>query len=152
MPATKNFYDMPVSEKAVTRIVKDNESHRGAYKGSVDFAVPVGTPVTAAADGVVARVRDDSDKHGNERSFGPDVNYITVEHAEGELSEYLHLAKDSALVKPGESVTAGQRIASTGLSGWLYAPHLHFMVYSKGKNEFRCLEVRFNRLPAHLLE
>lgn len=139
---TTNIYNLPVPEEAITMIVNDNESHQGAYRGSVDFAVSLDTPVLAAAAGVIMRARDDSNKYGQEPSFGPDVNYITIEHPGGELSEYLHLAKDSVLVKPGEKVQVGQHIARTGLSGWLYAPHLHFMIYPKDE-AFQCREISF---------
>ncbi len=130
----------------VTKTVLDNASHEGAYKGSVDFAVPLGTKVLAALDGTVTRVRDDSDKYSDQPSSGYDVNYITIEHANHELSEYLHLAKGSALVQVGQAVKTGQPIALTGLSGWMYAPHLHFMVYPKPKNtkDFQCLDVSFD--------
>src|SRR5258708_3645588 len=104
MLTSKVIYELPVPADAITDIVKDNESHQGSYKGSVDFAVPLSTPVLAAASGVVTRVRDGSDKHGQ------DVNYITLEHDDGELSEYLHLAKNSALIKPGDTVKSGQQI------------------------------------------
>ena len=63
-------------------------SHDGPYKGSVDFAVPLGTTVRAAADGVVQRVRDDSGKYGDTPDFGHDVNYITIKHANDELWRY----------------------------------------------------------------
>lgn len=144
MAKTTNTYALPVAKSKVTMIVDatTSGSHEGSYKGSVDFAVPLGTIVRAAADGVVTRVRDDSDKHGDTPDFGHDVNYITIEHASSEMSEYLHLAKGSAQVKVGESVTSGQAIAKTGLSGWLFAPHLHFMIYKKNEN-FQCLEVKF---------
>jgi murein DD-endopeptidase MepM/ murein hydrolase activator NlpD len=142
---TMNSYGLPVPKAAITAIVKENESHTGIYEGSVDFAVPLDTVVLAAADGIITRVRDNSDKYGTDPSFGQLVNYITIEHPGDELSEYLHLAKGSALVQPGQRVKASQPIAKTGLSGWLYAPHLHFMVYDKTdtRNQFRCLDVQF---------
>ena len=144
MPRTVNKYSYPVDFDAITMAVDktSSDSHEGPYRGSIDFAVPLETTVYAGAAGVVQRVRDDSDRHGKTSDFGPDVNYITIEHAHSELSEYLHLAKGSALVKVGDKVTRGQAIAKTGLSGWLYAPHLHFMVYKNGQ-EFRCLDITF---------
>ncbi len=151
MALFKITYDIPVPADAVTKVVTDSESHAGPYKGSVDFAVPLATPVLAAADGIVLRVRDNSSAYGQEKSFGPAVNYITLEHANGELSEYLHLAKGSALVKVGDSVKATQQIAETGLSGWLYAPHLHFMVYEKAPKSFQCKTIKFRQaLPKWL--
>lgn len=148
MTKTSNIYGFPVSNGEVTITVAATSSgtHDGPYKGSVDFAVSLGTTVRAAADGIVQRVRDDSDRHGNSQEFGSDVNYVTIKHVNDELSEYLHLAKGSAQVKVGDTITAGQAIAMTGLSGWLYAPHLHFMVYKQtAKLEyFQCLEVQFS--------
>ncbi|HTB48565.1 MAG TPA: M23 family metallopeptidase [Verrucomicrobiae bacterium] len=145
MARTRHVYLLPVPPKVISSIVKDNQSHMGAYKGSIDFAVPVDTSVLAAANGVVTRVCDSSNKYGKDPSFGQDVNYITIEHSGNELSEYLHLAQSSAKVKAGEKVKQGQEIAKTGLSGWLYAPHLHFMVYSKveRREDFQCLNIRF---------
>ncbi len=138
------MYALPVVKGKVTMVVDatSSGSHEGSYKGSVDFMVPLGTIVRAAANGTVTRVRDNSDKHGDTPDFGNDANYVTIEHANNELSEYLHLAKGSALVKSGDIVKCGQAIARTGLSGWLFAPHLHFMVYRKDE-DFQCLEVTF---------
>lgn len=136
-------YSYPVPSKKVIEIVKDSPSHQGQYKGSIDFAVALGTPVLASADGVVSRVKDDSNKHGNDPKYGQLVNYITISHQDNELSEYLHLAKDSVLIKIGDKVKCGQQIATTGLSGWMTAPHLHFMVYKKitDPKDFHCLEI-----------
>lgn len=146
MKNTLNTYELPISEKYITQVVIDNESHKGSYEGSIDYAVALGAEVLAAANGIVTRVRDDSIKYGTDPSFGPEVNYITLKHANDELSEYLHLAKGSAVVKVGYKVVAGQHIANTGLSGWMYAPHLHFMVYPKANSSstFQCMRVRFN--------
>ena len=123
----------------------DSESHSGAYKGSVDYAVPLKTQIVSAADGIVIRVRDDSKKYGTDPTFGQAVNYITIEHSNGELSEYLHLAAGSAVVHVGDYVKMRQVVAKSGLSGWLYAPHLHFMVYRKivASSDFQCLDIRF---------
>lgn len=147
MAKTTNIYAYPVNQDEVTNQVTSTTSgsHTGAYEGSIDFATPLGTEVFAAADGIVQRVRDDSDKYGKTPDFGPDANYITIKHPDNELSEYLHIAKGSATVKVGEHVKSGQGIAKTGLSGWLFEPHLHFMVYKTvtRPEDFQCLQVRF---------
>ena len=154
MAKTANTYALPVARSSVTMIVDatSSGSHDGPYKGSVDFAVPLGTTVRAAADGVVQRVRDDSGKYGDTPDFGHDVNYITIKHANDELSEYLHLAKGSAKVSAGDTVRSGRAIAKTGLSGWLHAPHLHFMVYKQTTkpDDFQCLEIRFRQSNTHI--
>ena len=64
-----------------------------------DFAMPIGTPVTAPANGVVERV---SNHHAAGR-------YIIVRHDNGYRTRYLHLSRP--LVKQGERVTMGERIA-----------------------------------------
>lgn len=137
---TKNVYSLPVPVESLTQVVKDNPSHIGAYTGSIDLAVPLSTAVLASADGTVTRVRDDSDQYGNSATYGQHVNYITIKHDNDELSEYLHLGKGSALVQVGRAVKRGDKIATTGLSGWLTAPHLHWMVYPV--NNFQCMEIQ----------
>jgi murein DD-endopeptidase MepM/ murein hydrolase activator NlpD len=140
---TSNVYSLPVAFEDVTLTVLDNASHTGDFEGSIDLAVPAGTTVFASADGTVVRVRDDSNKFGNDQKYGQDVNYITIQHQNDELSEYLHLAIDSALIKVGDRVKRGEKIAETGLSGWLTAPHLHWMVYKT--SGFPCLQIQLDR-------
>ena len=148
MTKTNNSYVFPVAKSKVAATIEatSSGSHEGPYKGSVDFAVPLGTTVHAAADGVVERVWDGSKDYGTTPDFGRKVNYITIKHANDELSEYLHLAQGSALVRIGDTVQRGQPIAKTGLSGWMFAPHLHFMVYKRTARaeDFQCLEVQFH--------
>jgi murein DD-endopeptidase MepM/ murein hydrolase activator NlpD len=142
---TQNIYIVPLPPDAILLVVKDELFHEGIYQDSIDYAVPVGTSVLAAADGTVTRVRHDSRAYGKDPKFGQDVNYISILHKNNEISEYLHLNADSSLVKVGDKIKAGQQIATTGLSGWLTHPHLHFMVYKKTDSwgDFKCLEVRF---------
>ena len=80
----------------------------------LDFAAPVGTPITATDAGVVKRV--DFEAAG----FG---HFLLLEHAWGE-SLYTHLAE--AQVRPQAQVTAGQTIALSGQTGRCYGAHLHF--------------------------
>ncbi|WP_447042732.1 peptidoglycan DD-metalloendopeptidase family protein [Vreelandella sp. H-I2] len=81
-----------------------------------DFAMPIGTPVTAPANGVVERV---SNHHAAGR-------YIIVRHDNGYRTRYLHLSRP--LVKQGERVTMGERIALSGNTGRSTGPHLHYEV------------------------
>ena len=140
---TINVYSLPVSPADVTLTILESPSHIDDFEGSIDLAVPIGTIVFASADGTVVRVRDDSEKYGNDRKYGQDVNYVTIRHQNDELSEYLHLAKGSANVGVGDKVKRGQKIAETGLSGWLTAPHLHWMVYRS--SGFPCLQIQLEK-------
>ena len=83
----------------------------------VDFATPIGTPVLSTGDGIVTRVR-------NHPFAGI---YVEIEHSTTFKTRYLHLNR--ALVKPGQRVTRGQRIALSGNTGRSTGPHLHFELH-----------------------
>jgi lipoprotein NlpD len=83
----------------------------------VDLPAPVGTPVSAAADGKVVYA-------GNGiRGYG---NLIVIKHAGDLLTAYAH--NSLLLVSEGQPVRAGDRIALVGQSGHATGPHLHFEV------------------------
>ena len=82
-----------------------------------DFAMPVGTPIKAPADGVVTRVE-------NHPYAG---RFIVIEHGQGYSTRYLHL--DRALVRRGQSVERGDRIALSGNTGRSTGPHLHYEIH-----------------------
>ena len=104
-------------------------SHRGAEYYTVDFGMPVGTPVLAAREGVVVLVEDGHDgacwREGCERL----ANYVVVLHSDGTTGQYFHLQRGSAQIGVGQVVARGQRLARSGNTGYSNAPHLHFGVY-----------------------
>lgn len=81
----------------------------------VDIAVPVGTPVRAAADGVVSLADDHMFFSGGT---------LIIDHGHGISTDYLHLHK--ILVKPRQRVHRGEVIALSGASGRVTGPHLHW--------------------------
>lgn len=81
-----------------------------------DFAMPIGTPITAPASGRVERV-------GNHHAAG---RYIVVRHDNGYRTRYLHLSRP--LVTQGERIEMGERIALSGNTGRSTGPHLHYEV------------------------
>lgn len=83
----------------------------------VDFAVPIGTPVVSVGDGEVI-VSKYSKIAGN---------YIGIKHNYQCITRYMHLKK--ALVKQGQKVKKGDRIAFSGNTGRSTGPHLHFEVW-----------------------
>jgi murein DD-endopeptidase MepM/ murein hydrolase activator NlpD len=94
------------------------------FHAAVDIAAPLGTPVTAAGDGVVAFV-----------GHLPDgAMIVLVAHPGGYVSEYAHLDDTFALppVKIGQTVRAGQMIGFIGLTGITTGAHLHFAVLKDG--------------------
>ncbi len=92
----------------------------GAFHDGIDLAAPPGSPIYAATAGVVT-------KAGPDRGYG---NLIMIAHAGGALTFYGH--EEKILVKVGQHVTAGQRIALVGNLGYSTGPHLHFGVQVKG--------------------
>ncbi len=131
----------PIDRKNITKILyKKSPAHsakykKGIYRYAVDFVCAEGTPVKAAADGKIIEVVCDNNVGGPEENFDRFANYIEIEHGNGEYSECEHLKMNSAVVKVGDSVISGQKIAESGATGWLadLGPHLHFMVGMYGK-------------------
>jgi murein DD-endopeptidase MepM/ murein hydrolase activator NlpD len=92
------------------------------HKG-VDFAVPRGTPVYAAGDGVVDQV-------GKKGGYG---NYLRIRHTSEYVTAYAHLHKYSSGIKKGRKVKQGQVVAYSGNTGVSTGPHLHYEVIVAGR-------------------
>jgi len=128
------------------------QSHIGPYKWAIDFLVPDGTEVLAAEDGFIVEVIDGNFTWGDSEEFRDQLNYITIRHANGEFSQYCHLATQSFRqtgLGVGDYVKKGQQIARVGKTGWTDRDHLHFLVFKVGELEgnpygFYSLKVRFN--------
>jgi murein DD-endopeptidase MepM/ murein hydrolase activator NlpD len=119
-------------------------SHRGTEHYTVDFGMPVGTPVQAARDGVVALAEDSHDVGCWREECGRLANFIVLLHADGTTGEYFHLRRGSAQVKLGQRVERGELLAFSGNTGYTTAPHLHFGVYRTERGgETQSLAVRF---------
>ena len=96
---------------------------------AVDFALPEGTPVLAAREGVVLQVESDFSGTGLDRErYGGRANYVRILHADGSMALYAHLKPEGVLVRVGQRVRQGQQIALSGNTGFSTAPHLHFVV------------------------
>ena len=104
----------PVRGKVITGYgAKTN----GKANDGINLAVPEGTPVKAAEDGVVAY-------SGNElKGYG---NLILIRHANGYVTAYAHASE--LLVKRGDTIKRGQVIAKSGQSGEVGSPQLHFEI------------------------
>jgi murein DD-endopeptidase MepM/ murein hydrolase activator NlpD len=104
----------PVRGKVITSYgAKTN----GKSNDGINLAVPEGTPVKAAEDGVVAY-------SGNElKGYG---NLVLVRHSNGYVTAYAHASE--LLVKRGDTIKRGQVIAKSGQSGEVGSPQLHFEI------------------------
>ncbi|TLU76331.1 murein DD-endopeptidase MepM [Mannheimia varigena] len=103
----------PARKHPITRRVSP---HKG-----VDYGIPIGTPIIAPSDGVVEHVAYQARGAGR---------YIRIKH--GHITTvYMHLSK--SLVKPGQRVRKGERIALSGNTGGSTGPHLHYEFHINGR-------------------
>ncbi len=98
----------------------DPFSGRTAFHEGIDFPSPVGTPIVAAAGGVVIA----AEYHPE---FG---NMLDIDHGNDIVTRYAHASR--LLVKVGDIVRRGQHVADIGSTGRSTGAHLHFEVHVKG--------------------
>ena len=103
-------------------------THSGENQYALDFDLDTGTPITAARSGLIADVKQDSNRGGSSAAYAQDANYILVWHEDGTFGNYVHLKKGGSLVKIGDRVAAGQLLGYSGNTGVSSGPHLHFDV------------------------
>jgi len=127
-PITQTYPD------SVTHLTRDS-----MY--AVDIAMPVGTDIFAARDGIVFDVASTNFKGGPDSGQYADLaNLVRILHDDGTYAVYAHLNWNTIRVRPGERVQAGQYIADSGNTGFSSGPHLHFAVQ-------RNLGLRVDSLP-----
>jgi murein DD-endopeptidase MepM/ murein hydrolase activator NlpD len=116
----------------------DPFSGEGALHRGVDITAPTGTPVRAAADGVVL--------HANVMSgYG---KLVIVDHGNGFETYYAHLSRFAVVA--GQEIRQGELVGAVGSTGRVTAPHLHYEVRRYGNpqnpahflNQTRVAQVR----------
>jgi murein DD-endopeptidase len=120
------FVRRPVSSKyRISSSFNPNRTHpvTGLLRphNGTDFAVPIGTPIYATGDGVVSRVL-------NHKYAGL---YIEISNGQTYRTRFLHLSK--VLVKKGQRIKRGQKIALSGNSGRTTGAHLHYELHMRGR-------------------
>lgn len=111
---------------------------------AVDFAMPIGTGVYAARDGLVIQIADEYYAAG----LDPDTdlaraNIVRVLHDDGTMSLYAHLNWNSIRVRPGQRIARGEYIADSGNTGFSTGPHLHFVVQRNAGGVIESVPVTF---------
>lgn len=94
----------------------------GRMHNGIDIANAIGTPILAAAAGVVSSAGWDEGGYGQ---------LIEIEHPDGSMTRYGH--NNRILVRPGELVEQGQQISEMGSTGYSTGPHLHFEIHPPGQ-------------------
>jgi murein DD-endopeptidase MepM/ murein hydrolase activator NlpD len=138
IPDGEMFFDAPVKPKTIaaankpkkifpssgvgyfTRPILGGVKTQGLHgKNAVDIGAPIGTPILAAADGVVQIAKNSGYNGGYGRM-------IIIAHSNGSQTVYAHLS--NVFVSNGQTVTKGESIGASGNSGRSTGPHLHFEV------------------------
>lgn len=112
--------------------------HKGVFKYAVDFAMPIGSIITAARSGTVVFIEESF----SDEDYGlGKANVIVILHVDGTFGRYVHLTKNGALVSVNQTVKKGDTIALSGSSGYPRQPHLHFDVTTN------CPQVNCQTIP-----
>lgn len=96
----------------------------GTFHAGLDFAAPIGTPIYAAADGLIIEGKDRTGVAG----FGSWI-WLDAQQSAGVDLIYGHVKHAGILVRKGDRVKAGQQIGVVGNEGETTGPHLHFEVW-----------------------
>ena len=116
-------------------------SHKGI--NAIDFAMPVGTEIYAARDGIVVKVVEHHNRNCLQKNCAEYNNLILIYHSDGTFGDYAHLKKNGALVREGDYVDAGQLIGYSGNTGYSSNPHLHFEVFVQRMDERESIRTLF---------
>ena len=97
-----------------------------SFHGAIDIAASRGTPIKAAAGGVVILAR----------YYGLAGRTVFIDHGGGMTTLYFHM--DKILVSVGETVVTGDQIGTIGTTGRSTGPHLHFEVRLRNPSSINC--------------
>lgn len=113
-PTGSGYFMKPVSGGSIST---NGYYSSGKFHGAIDYAISSGSPVYAAAAGVVMITDNLTSSYGT---------YVVISHANGMQSYYGHGTRGSICVSPGQIVKKGQQIMLSGSTGNSSGPHLHF--------------------------
>ena len=149
VPGEPSGFRLPFPDGLEVQVVQgwhSTYSHNGASRYAYDFGLYSGTPVVAAAPGIVSFTRS-GDRACGGKEFRARGNSVTIDHADGSATVYGHLSTVS--VEVGDVVAAGQVIARSGESGFTGCqPHLHFARQLQGERATRSIPVYFQGYEA----
>jgi len=133
---SSNKYICPIKPRSgeKPRFWKDSPAHVSVFKHAKDIIIPDPRnnplPVYAPAGGTILALVQHNTLWGQDASFLPFLNYVTVQSdIPEEFYQLCHIAKDSCRFKIGDRIEKGAVIAQTGINGYMTDPrHIHFIV------------------------
>lgn len=126
-PMNAGFLKAPVKYSRISSYYNPSRLHpvlkyRRPHYGT-DYAAPYGTPIIAVANGTVSKAG----------YTGGNGNYVRIRHNETHETQYLHMQKFAAGIRPGTFVHQGQVIGYVGSTGLATGPHVCFRFWQNGK-------------------
>lgn len=123
--------DLPFLKNKKYTILQENNTnftHNSDWsKYALDFDLKTNDTICSATDGFVVGVVDKYKHSGTGAEWKPYANYLTIyEPNSGFFIQYVHLVENGSLVKIGDKVNRGQKIALSGNTGQSTEEHLHF--------------------------
>jgi murein DD-endopeptidase MepM/ murein hydrolase activator NlpD len=136
----KEKFSLPFPKNRLYKIVQGvngSHSHNTDFsRYAIDFSLKINDTVCSAADGYVVGVISGYSLGGTTEDWIDYANYITIYHPQcGLFTQYVHLAKNGAFVKVGDTVKKGQPIGLSGMTGYTTVPHLHFNVLKPNEKD-----------------
>jgi murein DD-endopeptidase MepM/ murein hydrolase activator NlpD len=106
----------------------------GTYH-AIDFECPVGTAVLAVGDGTIVEVQQENSVTGCHVSNLFQWNSVMIRLNDGVYVEYVHIRRNSCLVRAGDAVRRGDKICETGDVGFCPSPHLHIQMHESSDKD-----------------
>jgi murein DD-endopeptidase MepM/ murein hydrolase activator NlpD len=126
---TSYIYFLPFAKGSRFLLVQSyNSKFSHANELSLDFKMKQGSKISAAREGIVTAIKEDSDVGGLKDEYYDKGNHIIIEHSDGSSAMYWHLKKEGVLVNVGDTIFKGQPIGYSGNTGYTAFAHLHFQV------------------------
>jgi hypothetical protein len=123
--------DLPFPKNRKYTVIQENNTnftHNSEWsRYALDFDFKTNDTICSATDGFVVGVVDKYKHSGEGSEWQPYANYLTIyEPNSGIFTQYVHLVENGSLVKIGDKVNCGQKIALSGNTGQSTEEHLHF--------------------------
>lgn len=110
---------------------------------AIDFAMPLGTEITAVRGGTVVEVVAENNKGCAEADCGAFENYVLVYHKDGTFAAYSGLKNDGALVRKGDHLSPGDLVGYSGETGRTTVPKLHLEIFLPNGATRKVLKANF---------